>query len=114
MLIFELVDLVEELACAPQRSEDTVLLALDVTVQVFHEAGQPRHRCRWVPGTQVLSDVVGLVDEGGVLVHQLGDRLDPSAPAVLTHLSPPDPSRDAVGGCRAARRRGGGRRCRGG
>ena len=113
MLALERVDLVDELACDAQGTEDPVLLALDVPFEVGDEAGQARHRSGGLPCAQVLSDVVCLVDEGGVLVHQLADRRDLPASAVLAHLSPPGPSHDAAGDCRAGCRRGSGRRCRG-
>ena len=74
MLTLELVDLVDELACDAEGAEDPVLLALDVPFEVGDEAGQARHRSGRIPCAQVLSDAVCLVDEGGVLVHQLADR----------------------------------------
>ena len=77
MLALQGVDLVEELARVSQGPEDAVLLTLDVPLQAGDEVGQEGHRTGGVAGLQRLSDAVRLVDEGGVLVHQLADRRRP-------------------------------------
>ena len=75
------------LSGAPQCREDAVLLTSYVAGQPGHELGQPGHRGREVPRPQGLSEVARLVDEGGVLSHQVGDRRHASAPAVVTHVT---------------------------
>lgn len=112
MLGLELRQLVEELTLVAKGREDAGLLATHAASEMRDEPAEPRHRKRLVATTQGLSDLVSLVHQGRVLIHQLADRFDLAASAVLTHVSPPGPNPDAVGGCRAAGRRDCGRRCR--
>jgi hypothetical protein len=115
VLTLQRIDLVEELSGVPQCPEDAVLLTPDVSSQEGHDVGEPGQGGAEVVGAHGPADAVRLVDQGGVLVHQLTDGLDLATAAVVTHAGhPPGPSRGGAGGCPAGRRHGCGRRCRGG
>lgn len=85
VLALQRIDLVEELACRAQGAKDPAFLALHVTLEVGDQVGQPRHGHQRAPAAQLLPDVVGLVDGGAVLVHQLRDRGTPRQPQ-YSHL----------------------------
>ena len=85
VLVLELLDRVYELALLLQGREHTGLLPAYVPVQQV--AGPPERLDGGgsVAGDQVPAYRGGLLEQRQVLVHQLGDRLDAPAPAVLTH-----------------------------
>jgi len=87
VLTLERVHLVDVLALLAKRREDARLLTPRVLREEVDQLGaQPSHRgpCAGQDGA---AQVAGYLEEAQVLVHQLGDRFDLSAPAVLAHRS---------------------------
>ncbi len=87
MLGLELGHRLDEVALVAQRGEDAGLLAPHVPGEQVGQCSHPGPRPVELVQVEEAPYLTGVVEKLQVLVHQLGDRADSAAAAVLTHTS---------------------------